>query len=577
MRSVVLLALAAGCNSGFMQTSGCFGNDACLSALSVSVGVLTPDFSPSTTRYSVKLPFAQDSISLTATVLQPADTTLVIDGVLTMNATPTKKALPDLGEYQYTIVVSAGGGTQRTYTVLVERGVEFDGYFKASNTGPSDTFGNGVAVSGNTLVVGAPHESSNGKGIDPDTQSDDTAPQSGAVYVFVRVDGAWSQQAYLKAANAGAGDAFGWSVAIDGDTLVVGAPKEDGSGVNVDPPSDDNALDSGAAYVFVRSGTTWTQQAYLKASNTDGGDDFGNSVSIFADTVVVGADLEAGNGAGGPADNSMKGAGAAYIFERRGTTWGAPAYLKASNADAGDGFGASVATSAGWVAVGAYGEDSSGAGPMDNSMPNAGAVYVFNKNPGWVQNAYLKASNPDANDDFGAAVAIYFNTLVVGSPGESSNGTTQSDNSLPASGAAYVDVFLGSSWSQLGYLKATNPDAGDSFGGSVAVYDTAVVVGAAGESGNGAKVNSSATADNSLLQSGAAYLYFQNGLSWMPLAYLKASDPQQGAQLGTVAVAADTIAIGAIGEQSASTGIDSMPDTNFSMLQPGAVYAFQYQ
>src|SRR5262249_15516067 len=150
----------------------------------------------------------------------------------------------------------------------------------ASNSGAGDNFGLSVDVSGDTVVVGAPFEASAATGVNGN-QADNSAPNAGAAYVFVRSGGGWSQQAYLKASNTSAGDRFGCYVAISGDTVVVGAPREDSAATGVNGDQGDNtAVEAGAAYVFVRSGTTWSQQAYLKASNTDAGDQFGESVFI---------------------------------------------------------------------------------------------------------------------------------------------------------------------------------------------------------------------------------------------------------------------------------------------------------
>ena len=163
----------------------------------------------------------------------------------------------------------------------------------------------------------------------------------------------WSQQAYLKASNAGAidglnlGDEFGGAVAVAGDTVVIGAKHEasPATGVNGDQ-SDDGATYAGAAYVFVRTGTTWSQQAYVKASNSSGFNLFGNSVAILGDRMVIGATGErcflGGNGCV-QGDSGLNAAGAAYVFVRHGTTWSQETYLKASNPDSGDSFGSSVA------------------------------------------------------------------------------------------------------------------------------------------------------------------------------------------------------------------------------------------
>src|SRR5687768_13801103 len=198
-------------------------------------------------------------------------------------------------------------------------------YLKASNTGVSDRFGISVAVSGDTMVVGAPGEASDSTGVNGD-QSNDRAVTAGAAYVFVRSGGGgWTQQAYLKASNTGMGDEFGGAVAVSGDTLVIGARAEDSNATGVNVPvtggsgtqADDSLGQSGAAYVFVRSGGAWTQQAYLKASNTRSTDNFGISVAISGDTVVIGADHESSNATGvngTQSNNSAAFAGAAYVF-----------------------------------------------------------------------------------------------------------------------------------------------------------------------------------------------------------------------------------------------------------------------
>lgn len=203
-------------------------------------------------------------------------------------------------------------------------------YLKASNTDDFDNFGASLAVSGDTVVVGAPGEDSSASGVDGDP-FDNSEAQSGAVYVFVREAAGWSQQAYLKASNTESNDSFGWSLALSGETLVVGARHEDSaaSGVGGDQ-SDNSSEDSGAVYVFVRNGSSWSQQAYLKASNTKKSAYFGDSVAVSGDTVVVG-------GFGGDGEFGYL-AGTAYAFGRSGVTWAQEAYLKASNTEAGERF-----------------------------------------------------------------------------------------------------------------------------------------------------------------------------------------------------------------------------------------------
>ena len=410
-------------------------------------------------------------------------------------------------------------------------------YLKASNTDAEDRFGRSVAVSGDTVVVGAYLEDSNGVGVNPPSQADNSLSFSGAAYVFVRTAGVWSQQAYLKASNTDRSDRFGLCVAVSGDTVVVGAYFEASNGVGVNPPSQaDNSADgSGAAYIFVRTAGVWSQQAYLKASNMGAGDFFGGSVAVSGDTVIVGASLEDSNGVGvnppSQADNSAEQSGAAYVFVRTAGVWSQQAYLKASNPDPVDWFGESVAVSGDTVVVGARLEDSNGVGvnppsQADNSATWSGAVYVFVRTAGvWSQQAYLKASNTDAVDQFGLSVTISGDTVVVGAWGEESNGVgvnppSQADNSADSSGAAYVFVRTAGVWSQQAYLKASNTDAFDYFGWSVAVWGETVVVGAPRESSNGTGVNPPSQGDNSTQFSGAAYVFRIPCTASVELSYL---------------------------------------------------------
>jgi hypothetical protein len=368
-------------------------------------------------------------------------------------------------------------------------------YLKAANAASGDAFGQSVALDGDTIVVGAIGEDSSGS--DP---ANNSAAGAGAAYVFVRDGTTWTQQAYLKAANAATNDSFGMAVAIDGDTIVVGAVGEDSNGSD---PANNSAVESGAAYVFVRAGTTWTQQAYLKASAPGANDYFGAAVSVSGgDTIVVGAWGE-DSSSSDPGDNSAEYAGAAYVFARAGSTWSQQGYLKAANAEAGDRFGLEVALDGDTIVVGAYGEDSSGSDPSDNSAADAGAAYVFARSESvWSQQAYLKAAMADSFDEFGWSVALDGNTIVVGANGEASGGSDPSDNSAEYAGAAYRFERTGTAWIETGYLKAANAEADDEFGSSVALDGTQIVVGAWREASG-----SSDPSDNSADSAGAAYVF----------------------------------------------------------------------
>jgi hypothetical protein len=249
-----------------------------------------------------------------------------------------------------------------------------------------------LSLNGNTLAVGTTNESSNATGIDGN-QLDNSAGASGAVYVFARSLSGWAQQAYVKASNAEQFDGFGRAVALssDGSTLAVGAFTEFSSATGVGGDSKNNtAAFAGAAYVFIRSGNTWTEQAYVKASNTEANDVFGASVSVSADgdTLVVGATGESSdatgvNGAQG--NNLASGSGAAYLFTRSAGSWTQHSYIKASNTQASDEFGLSAALSGDGktLAVGARWEASNATGvggdQTNNATVGSGAVYVLTR------------------------------------------------------------------------------------------------------------------------------------------------------------------------------------------------------
>jgi hypothetical protein len=282
----------------------------------------------------------------------------------------------------------------------------------------NDNAGISVALSGSTAVVGAYGKNSN----------------RGAVYVFTRVGSTWTQQATLTASQRAAGDFFGFSVALSGSTAVVGAPGRNSQ--------------TGAAYVFVDSGGTWSQQATLTASQRAAGDSFGVSVAVSGSTAVVGASGK----------NSQT--GAAYVFVRSGTAWSQQATLAASDAAAGDTFGVSVAVSGSTAVVGASGKNS-----------QSGTAYVFLRSGStWSQQAKLTASDGAESDEFGFSVAIAGSTAVVGAAAKNSQ-----------TGAAYVFVRSGTAWSQQAELTASDAAAGDFFGNSVALSASTAVFGTPGK------------------------------------------------------------------------------------------------
>jgi len=468
-------------------------------------------------------------------------------------------------------------------------------YLKASNTAALAGLGSSIAISadGSTLAVGANGESSNATGVGGN-QTDRSAANSGAVYIFVRSGTTWSQQAYVKASNTEASDLFGTTVALsaDGSTLAVGAPLESSAATGIGGDQADNTASlAGAVYTFARTGNAWSQTAYLKASNSVADDEFGDALALSGDgaTLAVSAfgDASAATGIGGnQADRSATDAGAIYVFVKAGASWTQQAYVKASNTDAFDIFGTSVALDGDGrtMVVGAAGEKSGVVGNQaDNSKLNAGAAYVFTRSgTAWSQQAYLKASNPDVDDEFGTHVAIAGDgsTLVVSSPTEQSAATgidgNQADNSAIRAGAAYVFARTGTAWAQQAYLKASNTDASDQFGGGLAITGdgSTLAIGASGEA-SAAKGLGGNQADNSAPFAGAVYLMHRTGTSWSQSAYIKASNTDGDDDFCAPALSSDgsTLAVTAYLEDSHATGIDG-DQTDNSVRDSGAVYVF---
>jgi hypothetical protein len=547
------------------------------SLASVVVSGIAPAIAlvPGTSDYVVDLPLLQSSVTVTAAVASDGDT-LAIAGALVASGAPSAEIALSLGDNPVDIVVENDLGWQYTYRLTLRRAGELAqyAYAKASNTGGFDALGVSVALAGDIFAVGAPGEDSAATGLDGN--DDDAAENSGAVYVFRRTGAVWQQEAYLKASNTGAGDSFGAGVALEGDTLVVGASGEASAATGVNGnQADDSAPNSGAVYVFRRSGATWAQEAYLKASNTGADNYFGVHVALSGDTLAVGASGENGVGA------AQASSGAAYVFVRSGATWQQQAYLKASNVDASDFFGTAVALSGDTLAVAATGEDSAaqgvGGAQADNSLTGSGAVYVFRRSGAtWQQEAYVKASNTGAGDSFGASVALAGDVLAVGATGEGSAATgidgDQADNSLRGPGAAYVFRRIGLGWQQEAYVKASNTGADDFFGWSVALSGDTLVVGSLSEFSAATGVNGDQT-DDTTVAAGAVYVFRFTG-AWRQDIYIKASNTGSFDRFGSsVALSGDTIVVGAYEEDSAATGIggDQADDT---ALGSGAVYIF---
>ena len=407
----------------------------------------------------------------------------------------------------------------------------------ASDGATNDRFGFAVAISGDTVVVGADLE-------------DDGGISAGAAYIFERNQGGadnWGEVTKLTASDAAAGDQFGFGVAISGDVIVVGAVGDNSN--------------TGAAYIFERNqggANNWGEVTKLTANDPVVGNRFGFFVAIDEDTVVVGAR---------EGDGATMNTGAAYIFERNQggvNNWGEVTKLTASDGATGDRFGFVVAISGDAIVVGADLEDERGA--------DAGAAYIFERNQGgannWGEVTKLTASDGAAGDGFGFAVAISGDAIVVGAVGDNSN-----------TGAAYIferNQGGANNWGEVTKLTASDAAADDQFGFAVAINGDAIVVGADLEDERGA-------------DAGAAYIFERNqggANNWGELSKLTAGDGAAGDQFGfAVAISGDAIVVGAdFGDSgAANTGAAYVyrltPSTEVTINGPilgtlGAVYNF---
>lgn len=377
-------------------------------------------------------------------------------------------------------------------------------YKLIANDGESeDHFGAALAVSGDTVVVGAPEDDDNGE-------------RSGSVYVFVRDGGSWVQQAKLHPVAGAAGDNFGYSVAVDGDTAVIGASSDDENGIN-----------SGSVYIFVRSGSTWAQQAKLTSSYGASGDMFGCSVAVDGNIVVVGAH--------GEADSS----GSIYIYEKTSDTWSLRDRICAEYACEGGNFGYSVSIDEGYIMVGAPYDAEKGYG--------SGAVYclVQMTDGSWVCEDKITAADGESNDMFGCSVDIDGDTAVIGAKGDDDN-----------AGSAYVFVHSDGTWEQQAKLTLSTGSAYDYFGWSVAVSEDASVVGAPFNGENGSA-------------SGLACVFTREGTTWSQQCKLMPDDGAAGDFFGmSLAVSGDIAVIGSPYDDDNGTSSGSAYVFNLSVNLP---------
>ena len=385
---------------------------------------------------------------------------------------------------------------QREDTSWVESGKLSDG-----ETASEDQFGVSVSISGNFAISGA-------------QQDDDIAPNAGAAYVFERSGILWLQRTKLTTEDAKAGDLFGNAVAMDGTTVLVGAP-----GV------DDAGPEAGAAYVFVQVGEEWIQQARLIADDLGIFDRFGSAVSVHGDTAIIGAHGK---------DEGGTDSGAAYVFVRSGASWTQQAKLTHQGAVPGDLFGFAVGVYEDNALVGAYRSDAAG--------PDSGAVYLFRRNGRtWTQDLLLIPNDISIGDEFGYSLNLTKGAAIIGAPKE--------DRSLDDLGAAYIFVETRDSWVQQAKLTASDGESGDEFGSAVAIHEDTAIVGAWKDNHPLPDPNGDPTVQ---IDRGSAYSFLRDGLSWVEKRRIEAAGANRSDLFGSsVAIRGSFAIVGALGSDNA--------------------------
>ena len=396
----------------------------------------------------------------------------------------------------------------------------------ASDRAYSDQFGRSVAISGDYAIVGAPYEDHNAAG-------GNEATNAGAAYIFVRSGSDWIQQQKIVASDRYEGDEFGGSVAINGDYAIVGARYEDH-----DATGSNGASSAGAAYIFVRNGSTWTQQQKIVASDRAAGDEFGGSVAITGDHAIVGAEKEDHNATGG---NEWNNTGSAYIFVRNGSSWTQQQKIVANDRAELDYFGTCVAISGDYAVVTSPNCDV-------GAYYSLGAAYVFVRNGStWTQQDKFWHSDRMSADRFGGSVAISGDYIIVGVPDKD-----EIWNQSYAIGAAYVFVRNGNNWTQQKKLVASDREHYDRFGVSVAISGDRAMVGAHQE-------DHDAMGGNALAKAGSAYTFVRNDTAWMELQKIVASDRAAGDEFGiSVAMDGEHAMVGAFWEDEDEFGTNTL-------------------
>jgi len=346
-----------------------------------------------------------------------------------------------------------------------------------------DRLGDALHIFGDLAAVGAPKKG------------------AGAVYVYARSGTTWTLNQKVTASDGASGDSFGVAVALHRGALAVGASADDDAG-----------SDSGSAYLFSRSGATWSQQQKITGSDSAAGDSFGGAVALGDSSVIIGARAD---------DDRGLGSGTAFVFSRSGTTWSQQQKITGADGAAGDSFGGAVALGTGYALVGAPSDDDRGT--------DSGSAYLFSRSgTTWTQQQKVTAPKGKAQDNLGDDVALDGGYALLGAPGDDDRGSS--------AGAAYVYSRSGTTWSQQRKLTSTSGKAQDQLGKRVALSGRVAILGAPGD-------------DEKATGAGAAHVYSRDGTTWSKRYKLFASTFGASDALGSaVGLSGDVALLGSPGD-----------------------------
>jgi len=509
------------CPAGYIGAGDSSGCSPVLLGLELSAGALSPAFAPSELVYQVKIPLLQQTLDLTARAADSVE--IEINGQKVANAAPWNTGALNLGEHTIALTLKGANGLNARYEVIIQRSGAEEARLQARAGEADDSFGWAVALHGDTLVVSASGDDSAAGDVNGD-ETNNGATESGAAHVFVLTGGQWQQQAYLKAPSPQRGDLFGASVAIAGDTVLVGSTR----GTPYLTAAAGTTERPGRVVAFQRTGTAWARAAVIESPSSSP-DMFGMSVTLDDKWIVIGAPWDS---------EAAEKAGAVYVLDRT-ADWSAIQKIRAPEPRRSGSFGWSVALEGETLLVGA---------PETTLTPQgSGAAFAYTLSAaGWELSQKIEVAGLPAGAGLGHSVALGGNRAAIGAP---SPGFPHAASQISTPrGLAYVFERSAGGWQQALQLSAPIPRPDDFFGVSLALAGDNLLVGASGDSSRGGGLNADPN-QGSERYAGAFYLYLLGQPVTASPTYVKATNPSSGALFGDdIAMFGDTIVAGAVHE-----------------------------